>query len=65
MIVSCHSCRQQVEWEGNPYRPFCSRRCQILDLGVWISEGYRIPDEHELPLISEDEGPRSPNSLHK
>jgi endogenous inhibitor of DNA gyrase (YacG/DUF329 family) len=25
------------------WRPFCSRRCQLADLGRWISNDYRIP----------------------
>ncbi|WP_135450906.1 MULTISPECIES: DNA gyrase inhibitor YacG [Tabrizicola] len=27
------------------YRPFCSRRCADVDLGRWLTEGYRIPAE--------------------
>jgi endogenous inhibitor of DNA gyrase (YacG/DUF329 family) len=27
------------------YRPFCSQRCQQLDLGRWLGERYRIPAE--------------------
>lgn len=29
------------------YRPFCSRRCADVDLGRWLTEGYRIPAETE------------------
>ncbi len=25
------------------WRPFCSERCQLLDLGEWVDERYRIP----------------------
>jgi len=32
-------------WKGNPYRPFCSKRCKLIDLGSWIDERYVIPDE--------------------
>jgi endogenous inhibitor of DNA gyrase (YacG/DUF329 family) len=38
----------------NRWRPFCSERCRLVDLGAWASESYRIaarPDE------SEDEDP--------
>ncbi len=24
--------------------PFCSGRCQLIDLGRWLGEEYRIPD---------------------
>lgn len=36
-------CRKLTEWEGNPYRPFCSKRCSLIDLGKWIEEEYRVP----------------------
>lgn len=29
----------------NPWRPFCSERCKLIDLGQWASDGYRIPVE--------------------
>jgi endogenous inhibitor of DNA gyrase (YacG/DUF329 family) len=25
------------------WRPFCSERCKMADLGRWLSEAYRIP----------------------
>ena len=28
---------------GNPYRPFCSERCKLIDLGQWATGAYRIP----------------------
>lgn len=30
-------------------RPFCSARCADVDLGRWLSEQYRIPDERTAP----------------
>jgi hypothetical protein len=30
-------------WEGNPFRPFCSERCKMIDLGAWAGEEFRIP----------------------
>jgi endogenous inhibitor of DNA gyrase (YacG/DUF329 family) len=35
-----------VEWSPeSPYRPFCSERCRLIDLGAWFDERHRIPDE--------------------
>jgi hypothetical protein len=31
------------------WRPFCSERCRLADLGRWLSEGYRVPG-HETGL---------------
>ena len=44
-IVSCPRCGAQVEWSTeNRYRPFCSERCKVIDLGQWASEAYRVPE---------------------
>ena len=44
-IVACPTCRKPVHWSPtNRYRPFCSKRCQTIDLGAWASEEYRIPE---------------------
>jgi endogenous inhibitor of DNA gyrase (YacG/DUF329 family) len=41
--MRCPNCKRQSTWEGNPYRPFCSERCKLIDLDNWLSERYRIP----------------------
>ncbi len=48
--ILCPICRKETNWEDNPFRPFCSERCRLIDLGKWASEEYRIPEEKkELP----------------
>lgn len=47
MILKCPHCGVESESAGNAYRPFCSERCKLLDLGCWISETYRIPQRTE------------------
>ena len=42
MKIKCPVCRKKTEWNNNPYRPFCSERCKLIDLGAWASETYRI-----------------------
>ncbi len=32
----------KATWEENPWRPFCSERCKMVDLGRWAMEDYRI-----------------------
>ena len=46
--VRCPTCRAEVEWEGNAFRPFCSERCRLLDLGAWAEGRYRIPGQKIL-----------------
>ncbi len=44
--VSCPTCGESVEWsERSPFRPFCSERCKLIDLGAWVDEQHRIPGE--------------------
>ena len=43
--VRCPTCRRLTTLEGNPFRPFCSERCKLLDLAAWADERYRIPGE--------------------
>lgn len=55
--VNCPRCATRVVWSSeNPWRPFCSEHCKMMDLGAWASENYRIPvveyddsDEQDLP----------------
>jgi len=42
MKIKCPSCKKKTEWQNNPYRPFCSERCKLIDLGAWVSEEYKI-----------------------
>jgi len=43
--VKCPTCRAETHWENNPHRPFCSNRCQLIDLGAWATEKYRVSSE--------------------
>lgn len=44
-LVACPICRNLCEFSpDNPFRPFCSERCKLTDLGIWASEGYTIPE---------------------
>ena len=48
--VSCPHCGRRREWQGNPWRPFCSERCKLIDLGDWLSGQNAIPGEDtEIP----------------
>jgi len=43
-MVDCPTCKQAVAWTAeSQYRPFCSERCKLIDLGEWASEGHKIP----------------------
>lgn len=44
--VPCPICKEPSEWSpANEYRPFCSRRCKLIDLGQWATDKYCIPGQ--------------------
>lgn len=59
----CPTCNKHVEWENNPFRPFCSERCKLVDLSKWVSEEYRVPGR-PVPgeAVEEDEDQRRPDA---
>lgn len=45
----CPTCQQLVAWVStNAFRPFCSERCRLIDLGAWADGSYAVP-AHEVP----------------
>ncbi len=46
--LTCPTCDKAVFWEGNVFRPFCSQRCQLIDLQGWFGERYCIPQDEGL-----------------
>ncbi len=44
--VTCPTCGKLIEWCGKTlFRPFCSERCKLIDLGAWFSGEHAIPGE--------------------
>jgi len=60
--VACPTCGKSVEWDAaNRYRPFCSERCKLIDLGAWADESYRVPvveDKDDLDSSTPTENDR-------
>lgn len=41
----CPICKKPTKLNAsNTHRPFCSKRCRMIDLGEWINESYSISD---------------------
>lgn len=53
--MTCPTCKKPSRKEGNKLFPFCSERCQLVDLGRWLDEEYRIPDSEAPPPPPEPE----------
>ena len=46
LIIACPTCKQSQRWsECNEHKPFCSKRCQLIDLGEWANEKHAIAGE--------------------
>ena len=53
-IVRCPQCGGNSVWNSaNKFRPFCSERCNLIDLGAWASESYRVPVQETTDPLSE------------
>ncbi len=50
-VVTCPQCGKEHQWDiSNRFRPFCSERCKLIDLGKWANEDYRVEQrEQDLP----------------
>jgi endogenous inhibitor of DNA gyrase (YacG/DUF329 family) len=43
--VKCPTCHREIDWSQAPFRPFCSERCRLIDLGAWLTEKHAIAGE--------------------
>jgi len=57
--MKCPTCGNPIEWKDNPVRPFCSERCQLVDLGRWVEGEYRVPGE---PIPQDHSGTSTGNN---
>jgi endogenous inhibitor of DNA gyrase (YacG/DUF329 family) len=55
----CPICGKPVP-PDEPARPFCCRRCKMVDLGRWFSEAYRVPGEDAVSF--DDVAPTPPDA---
>ncbi len=52
----CPTCERKITCptrDEAPYRPFCSKRCKLIDLGKWLNEEHRISEEMPDPAPDE------------
>ncbi len=60
LLVACPTCAAGVAWTPkNAWRPFCSERCKLIDLGAWADERYCVPVEEAADRV-EDAAPGEP-----
>lgn len=44
-MLTCSSCGRPFHIDQTPTPPFCSERCQLIDLGRWLGEEISVPHE--------------------
>ena len=50
-MINCPNGEKKVSIDSsNEYRPFCSKKCKLIDLGEWANEEKKI----SRPIKSED-----------
>jgi endogenous inhibitor of DNA gyrase (YacG/DUF329 family) len=49
LMPKCPECEKPIEWQDNPWRPFCSERCKLIDFGRWADGEYRVPGKEINP----------------
>ena len=54
--VPCPRCGRRTAYAPeNKWRPFCSERCKMIDLGAWAAEDYRIAGTDDKPAPDADD----------
>ncbi len=54
MTRPCPTCKRPADLsKENRARPFCSERCQLLDLGRWFDGDYVVPGEPAVDTLKE------------
>ncbi|MGY6278142.1 DNA gyrase inhibitor YacG [Methylomonas sp. MgM2] len=55
LTVACPTCKKPVPWiVEQRFKPFCSHRCKLIDLGDWATETYKIQGESAQPVFDSD-----------
>jgi endogenous inhibitor of DNA gyrase (YacG/DUF329 family) len=56
VIVKCPTCDKAVAWvTSSKFRPFCSDRCRLIDLGEWADGNRSIPSDPEHDDVTESD----------
>jgi len=56
LTANCPQCDELLVWDiRNAYRPFCSERCKLIDLGQWASGSYRVPSDADESTTDDSE----------
>jgi len=64
--VKCPTCGQPARWaDDNAFRPFCSERCKLIDLGAWAAERYAVAGAPLDPMEASTQDGAAPGESPK
>lgn len=46
--VKCPECSQEFNYYESDFRPFCSEKCKMVDLGMWLTGNYTVASQEPL-----------------
>lgn len=53
--VQCPQCQKSVTWDDTTqWKPFCSERCKLIDLGDWAEGNHRISGSQTPESLADD-----------
>lgn len=53
--VKCPHCETVFNYYDSKFRPFCSERCKMIDMGHWLEESYSVPDSTPVDFTEDDD----------
>ena len=53
--VKCPHCDTIFSYYESDFRPFCSERCKMVDLGHWFKESYKVPTKDPVTAAEEEQ----------
>ncbi len=51
--VNCPHCKKQFNYYSSQFRPFCTEKCKMVDLGHWFDESYTVEGRDNTVYIED------------
>lgn len=55
LVVKCPQCNKKFKYYTSEFRPFCSDKCKMVDMGHWFDESYVVEGRNNTVYIEEPE----------
>ena len=59
--VDCPNCKKKFNYYSSEFRPFCTEKCRLIDLGQWLTESYSVKAEK----VTEEEFQQLEELIHE